>query len=230
MIGLTPTFRVGVQIAQGVRRHHGGSRKAARARTVELLRRVHLPDPEHVAASYPHELSGGMAQRVAIARALAGEPRLLIADEPTTALDVTVQAEILDLLRELQREQGMAILLVTHDWGVVADLCDRAVVMYAGEIVERADLLALFREPFHPYTEALLASNPHDAVDVAQLPSIPGTVPKPGNWPSGCHFHPRCAHATAACGTQPIALERLREDRETRCIHHEQLAAARLQV
>jgi peptide/nickel transport system permease protein len=225
MVSLTPAFRVGWQLALAVMTHHGVSRRAAHARAVELLRSVHLPEPERIAQRYPHELSGGMVQRVAIARALAGEPRLLIADEPTTALDVTVQAEILDLLRELKRERGMAILLVTHDWGVVADLCDRAVVMYAGQVVEQASLTPLFDKPLHPYTEALLASDPHHAPDAEQLPVIPGSVPRPGLWPHGCHFHPRCHRSTAACETQPIPLERPLADRETRCIHHDLLAA-----
>ena len=148
-----------------------------------------------------------MAQRVAIARALAGEPRLLIADEPTTALDVTVQAEILGLLRELQADRGMSILLVTHDWGVVADICDRVVVMYAGQVVERAELTAMFRHPFHPYTQALLASDPHHAVDADMLPTIPGVVPQPGLWPAGCRFHPRCSFATPECGDSDVLLE-----------------------
>jgi peptide/nickel transport system permease protein len=187
------------------------------------LERVHLPDPEAVARRYPHELSGGMAQRVAIARALAGEPRLLIADEPTTALDVTVQAEILDLLRELQRARQMAILLITHDWGVVADICERAVVMYAGQVVERAEIMSILREPLHPYTEALLASNQYSAVEVEMLPSIPGGVPQPGQWPHGCHFHPRCGYATEDCRVRAIPLKRPVVKRETRCIHYEQL-------
>jgi peptide/nickel transport system permease protein len=223
MVSLNPAFRVGWQLALSVRMHHGLSRRAARARVIELLRRVHLPEPELVARRFPHELSGGMAQRVAIARALAGEPKLLIADEPTTALDVTVQAEILELLRELQREREMAVLLVTHDWGVVADLCDRAIVMYAGQVVEQAALTPIFREPRHPYTEALLASNPHHAPESEELPTIPGGVPKPGAWPEGCHFHPRCSYATAECRERPIPLERPAAERETRCIHHEQL-------
>jgi peptide/nickel transport system permease protein len=168
-----------------------------------------------------------MAQRVAIARALSGEPEVLIADEPTTALDVTVQAEVLELLRELQREHGMAILLVTHDWGVVADICDRAVVMYAGQVVERAELTTLFREPLHPYTEALLASNPHNVIEADTLPTIPGSVPQPGEWPEGCHFSPRCAYATAACRQLPIALEYPDANRETRCVHYTELLAAR---
>jgi peptide/nickel transport system permease protein len=223
MISLTPTFRVGWQLAEVVRRHHGVSRQEAKTRALELLQRVHLPNPEAVARRYPHELSGGMAQRVVIARALAGEPKLLIADEPTTALDVTVQAEILELLRELQRERQMAILLVTHDWGVVADICERAVVMYAGEVVERAELLPMFREPLHPYTLALLASNPHNADQGELLPSIPGSVPSPGLWPNGCHFHPRCGFATDACRERPIPLEHPAAGRETRCIHHDEL-------
>jgi peptide/nickel transport system permease protein len=227
MISLNPAFRVGWQLAEAVQQHHRVSRRAARARAVELLRRVHLPEADVVARRYPHELSGGMAQRVAIARALAGEPKLLIADEPTTALDVTVQAEILGLLRELQRERKMAILLVTHDWGVVADICDRAVVMYAGQVVERAELVPIFREPLHPYTEALLASNPYHAGEAQTLPTIPGGVPKPGAWPAGCHFHPRCGYTTTACRTQPIPLETPAAERETRCIHYDRLLATR---
>jgi len=226
MVSLTPTFRVGWQIAEAVRRHHGYSRRKARRRAIELLRQVHLPDPELVARRYPHELSGGMAQRVAIARALAGEPKLLIADEPTTALDVTVQAEILELLRDLKNERKLAILLITHDWGVIADLCDRAVVMYAGEVVEQAPLGPIIREPRHPYTEALLTSNPHHASEADRLPTIPGDVPRPGAWPQGCHFHPRCRYATTVCHEAPIPLEHPRPERETRCIHHDKLAAA----
>jgi peptide/nickel transport system permease protein len=225
MVSLNPAFRVGWQLALSVRTHHGVGRRAANAAAIELLRSVHLPDPELVAKRYPHELSGGMAQRVAIARALAGEPKLLIADEPTTALDVTVQAEILELLRELQQERGMAILLVTHDWGVVADLCDRAVVMYAGQVVEQADMRPLFRRPLHPYTQALLVSDPHNAPDGEVLAFIPGGVPKPGAWPRGCHFHPRCSYATAACQQQAIPMECPVPGRETRCIHHDQLLA-----
>jgi peptide/nickel transport system permease protein len=223
MASLNPVFRVGWQLSLALRRLHGISRAAADKRVIDLLRAVHLPEPELVARRYAHELSGGMAQRIAIARALAGEPKLLIADEPTTALDVTIQAEILELLRELQQQREMATLLVTHDWGVIADLCDRAVVMYAGQIVERADLHAMFHSPLHPYTEALLSSNPHFVQEGEQLPTIPGTVPKPGNWPHGCHFHPRCPYATTTCTQQPISLYHPQPHRETRCIHHDQL-------
>jgi peptide/nickel transport system permease protein len=226
MVSFNPTFRVGSQLAEVVRRHTGLKRAAARSRVLDLLRQVHLPAPEVVARRYPHELSGGMAQRVAVARALAGEPKLLIADEPTTALDVTVQAEILELLRELQRESGMAILLITHDWGVVADICDRAIVLYAGQVVERAPLLPMFREPLHPYTKALLAANPHGAHEEQVLPSIPGVVPPPGQWPQGCHFYERCDYATSACGQGPISLQAVGDGRVSRCIHHDRLSSA----
>ncbi|NKQ55055.1 dipeptide/oligopeptide/nickel ABC transporter permease/ATP-binding protein [Amycolatopsis sp. K13G38] len=223
MISLNPVFRVGWQLTQAVRTHHPElSRRQAKRRAVELLRLVHLPDPERVARRYPHELSGGMAQRIAIARALAGNPKLLIADEPTTALDVTVQAEILDLLRELQRTEDMAILLVTHDWGVAADLCDRAVVMYAGQVVEQAGISPIVYEPRHPYTEALLAANPHAHEmdgDDKTLPAILGMVPKPGEWPVGCHFRPRCGYAIPECAESAIPLAIPAAGHETRCIH-----------
>jgi peptide/nickel transport system permease protein len=185
---------------------------------------VHLPDPAAVARRFPHELSGGMAQRVSIARALAGEPSLVIADEPTTALDVTTQVEILDLFRELQQTREMAMVLVTHDWGVVADICDRAVVMYAGEVVERSPVIPMFRRPLHPYTQALMASNPHHHVGGQdELPVIPGTVPSPGDWPTGCHFHPRCRYASDDCRTRTIPLVQQELGRETRCIHVSEL-------
>ena len=223
MIGLDPAFRVGWQVQEAVRLHLNVPRAEARARAVQLLASVHLPNPETVARRYPHELSGGMAQRVAIARALAGEPKLLIADEPTTALDVTVQAEILELLRELQASRKMAVLVVTHDWGVVADICDRVVVMYAGQVVERSGLVEMFRAPLHPYTKALLASNPHHVPNTGLLPTIPGSVPQPGVWPAGCRFHPRCNYATPACTEGTIPLTEPVPGRQTRCIHYDQL-------
>jgi oligopeptide/dipeptide ABC transporter ATP-binding protein len=161
-----------------------------------------------------------MAQRVCIARALAGRPRLLIADEPTTALDVTVQAEILDLLRTLRDQTGMAILLVSHDWGVVAQLCDRAIVMYAGQVAETARLADLVRSPAHPYTKALLACRP-DAVPAGAdlLPAIPGSVPSPEDWSAGCRFAPRCSYATASCAADPVPIEPVEDGRASRCLH-----------
>jgi len=223
MVALDPTFTVSAQLAEAVRRHRGLSRKAARSRALELLSLVNIPDPAAVAGRYPHQLSGGMAQRIAIALALAGEPRLLIADEPTTALDVTVQAEILALLRTLQARTGMSVLIVTHDWGVVADLCGRAVVMYAGQVVEHADVDDMFHEPHHPYTQGLLAANPHLAVEGEPLPTIPGTVPAPRDWPSGCRFADRCPYATAECSAGPVPLAQRQAGRLSRCLHTDRL-------
>ena len=225
MSGLDPSFRVGSQLVEVVRRHHRLTRRQARVRARELFEMVDLPDPGSVARSYPHELSGGMAQRVAIALALAGEPDLLIADEPTTALDVTVQAEILNLLRALRARTGMAVVLVTHDWGVLADLCERAVVMYAGEVVEQASVSELYHAPRHPYTRALLAANPHLAAVGQALPAIPGTVPSPSAWPTGCHFQPRCPYATAECGAAAIPLTTVAAGHDARCIHVDRLVA-----
>lgn len=215
---LDPAFTVAAQLTEVIRHHHSIPRRAATARAVELLHAVGLPEPETIMARYPHELSGGMAQRVSIARTLAGEPELLIADEPTTALDVTVQAGILDLLRDLCRDRGMALILVTHDWGVVADLCSRAVVMYAGHVIEQADILTIFANPKHPYTAALLAADPgaHPPGDV--LPAIPGVVPAPGRWPQGCRFAPRCPRVTEECRTAPIPLT-AGSGTQYRCIH-----------
>ena len=234
-LALDPMFTVGNQLREAVRRHRGGTREEANARVLELLTMVHLPEPETVARRHPHELSGGMAQRVCIALALAGEPELLIADEPTTALDVTTQAGILKLLLELKERTGMATLLVTHDWGVVAELCDRAVVMYAGQIVESGLVAELFQRPKHPYTAALLSSNPHIAVDsangsgridgepVTPLPTIPGTVPPPAMWGVGCGFAQRCTYATAACVAQEVPMVVVDQGHESRCLHSEQV-------
>ena len=225
MVALNPAFTVGRQIEDCLRTHRRMSRRAARAAAIELLASVQLPDPEAVAQRYPHQLSGGMAQRVAIARALSGEPKLLIADEPTTALDVTVQAEILDLLRRLALDRGMAVLLVTHDWGVVADICDRTVVMYAGEVVERAPTPDIFSSPRHPYTRALLEANPHQAPEGSLLATIPGVVPAPGDWPIGCRFQFRCPFVTDDCRQMPVPLLQLDRQRQTRCINYEEVPA-----
>ena len=221
---LDPTFSVGSQLAEVVRRHERGGRAGARRRAVELLRLVELADPERVARAHPHELSGGMAQRVAIALALAGRPALLVADEPTTALDVTVQREILTLLRTLQQETGMAVLLISHDWGVVADLCDRTVVMYAGQIVEEAATEAIFDLPLHPYTAALLRSHPAAVAPGEALPAVPGRVPAPGDWPAGCRFAPRCDAVRETCRRGPIALRAPAPEHAARCVRVEELA------
>lgn len=224
MAALNPSFRVEWQLAEAVRQHRGVSRRGAVDVVHDLLRRVHLPNPHAVARKYPHELSGGMAQRVCLARALAGEPSLLIADEPTTALDVTVQAEIMDLLREIQQDSQMAILLVTHNWGLVADICDDVVVMYAGQVVEAAKVTDIFSRPLHPYTEALLASDPHRFETAETLPTIPGSVPRLGDWPEGCRFRPRCSYASAEC-QMDIELRPLDEGRQVRCVHHDRVGS-----
>jgi oligopeptide/dipeptide ABC transporter ATP-binding protein len=204
MSSLNPLFSVGGQIAEQIRRHQGAGRKAAWARAVELLALVGVPSPAHRAHDYPHQLSGGMRQRVMIAMALSCDPRLLIADEPTTALDVTIQAQILALLADLQARLNMAILLITHDFGVVADIADDVAVMYAGQIVERGPAAQLLAGPQHPYAEGLLRSVPVLGMDKARpLPVIPGTVPNPAAWPPGCRFAPRCPHAFERCAQPP---------------------------
>ena len=219
---LNPGFTVGNQIAEVLRAKTGLSRKAAWQRTVELINRVGIPRPAERANAFPHELSGGMAQRIAIARALSCHPKLLIADEPTTALDVTVQQEILDLFRDLQDEYGMSILFVTHDLAVAADICDRIAVMYAGEIVEMAPVDALFASPRHPYTKGLLNATPHEASHTPPLPTIRGSVPRPGTWPQGCRFSNRCDFVREACHGR-IALTGA--DRQVRCVRADEISS-----
>jgi oligopeptide/dipeptide ABC transporter ATP-binding protein len=199
MTSLTPVFTIGDQIAEVVLLHRRARRAEAEARAVELLRRVGIPAPERAVARYPHQLSGGQRQRAMIAMALACEPRLLIADEPTTALDVTVQAQILDLIDDLRRAEGMAVLLITHDLGVVSQYCDRVAVMYGGRVVETAPSADLFANPQHRYTEALLATIPASNPPGAELPAIRGTVPPPGRRPPGCAFNPRCTARLELC-------------------------------
>jgi peptide/nickel transport system permease protein len=218
MTALDPSFTVGSQLREVLRRHTDAGRRAAGEMSTELLREVGIPDPEATARRFPHQISGGMAQRVAIAMALSGEPDLLIADEPTTALDVTVQAEILDLLRGLSDRHGMALLLVTHDLGVVADICDRVAVMYAGQIVELGRAGELLHDPTHPYTTGLLSSMPDAAKPGTVLVAIPGAVPVPRDWPAWCRFEPRCAMASDACRAGMIALSDLGQGRLSRCI------------
>ncbi len=199
MTSLNPVFTVGDQIAEAAIIHQHLSRKTARARAIEMLTLVGLPDPAERVDDYPHQLSGGMRQRVMIAMALVCHPKVLIADEPTTALDVTIQAQILELLERLQAELGMSVLLITHDLGVVAGQADRVVVMYAGQVVETAPTTELFDHPIHPYTEGLMAAVPRIDAPKSRLQAIPGQVPAATAWPSGCRFHPRCPHAWAKC-------------------------------
>ena len=215
---LHPMHRVGWQIAEAIRAHERVSKKAARARAIELIRGVGIPSPDARADAYPHELSGGMRQRVMIAMALALGPDLLIADEPTSALDVTVQSQILELLGRLQRETGMALLLVSHDLGVIAEQTDEVVVMYAGRVVEQGTRDEVIGAAIHPYTCGLLDSIPHvDGPRAAQLTPIPGSPPNAVNLPSGCAFHPRCAHALASCAERIPLLSRVGPDHRVAC-------------
>jgi dipeptide transport system ATP-binding protein len=204
MSSLNPCFTVGFQIGEVLRKHLGLDRASRRRRSIALLEEVGLTDPERRLKAFPHQLSGGMSQRVMIAMAIACRPKLLIADEPTTALDVTIQAQILDLLLKLRRETGMGLVLITHDMGVVAETADRVAVQYAGQQVELQDTRALFRDPHHPYTAALLAALPERA-STRLLPSIAGTVPGQFDRPRGCLFSPRCQFATELCRTTPPA-------------------------
>ena len=224
MSSLNPAFTIGNQIAETVRAHRHVSRAVALRRAVEMLELVGVPDPHRRVNDFPHAFSGGMRQRAMIAMALACEPKLLIADEPTTALDVTIQAQVLDLLRSLQRELGMAVLFVTHDLGVVADLCDRVVVMYAGQVVEQASVTALFARPRHPYTEGLLAAMPQLAPAGTRLRVIPGQVPLPERFPSGCRFHPRCPHVQPYCSTTDPPLTTAPDGAVNRCLRAEELS------
>ncbi|AUM18195.1 ABC transporter ATP-binding protein [Rhodococcus ruber] len=215
MTSLNPVFTVGDQIAEVVRRHRRVNRKAATARAVEVLDLVGIPDAARRIRQYPHEFSGGMRQRVMIAMALACEPKLLIADEPTTALDVTIQAQVLDLIREMAGRFGMGVLFVTHDLGVVADLCTEVVVMYAGQVVERARTEPLYATPRHPYTAGLLRSVP-DVGGRSELHTIAGSPPPPGSIPVGCRFAPRCPHRADECAGD-VPLLAVGDDRTARC-------------
>jgi oligopeptide/dipeptide ABC transporter ATP-binding protein len=199
MTSLNPAFPVGEQIAEALLRHRSISKEEARSSSIEMLRRVRIPTPERRALDYPHQLSGGMRQRVMIAMALACNPKLLIADEPTTALDVTIQAQILELMRALRAELGTAIILITHDLGVIAELADDVAVMYAGKVIERCAAGRLFAEPQHPYTVGLLGSIPRLHLEQERLSAIEGFVPDAAAFPQGCRFHPRCPFAVEKC-------------------------------
>ena len=225
MTALDPLYAAGEQVAEALRFHFGLSRGLARARVHDLFVRVGLAEPDKVMDAYPHQLSGGMRQRVMIAMALACEPELLIADEPTTALDVTIQAQILELLRDLVRERGMALLLITHDLGVVHELCERAVVLYAGRVAETAPVAALFASPRHPYTAGLAASIPSIAARRRRLPQIPGTPPDPAHLPVGCPFAPRCPVALDRCRAELPALSAVAPGRTAACHRSGELGA-----
>jgi len=199
MTSLNPAYTVGFQIMEALKTHEGGTKKARKDRTLELLRLVGIPDPESRIDVYPHQLSGGMSQRVMIAMAIACRPKLLIADEPTTALDVTIQAQIMELLLELQKKECMSLILITHDLALVAEAADRIIVMYAGQIVEEGTAKDIFREPKHPYTQALLRSLPEFAEGKSRLESLQGVVPGKYDRPTGCLLNPRCPYATEYC-------------------------------
>jgi peptide/nickel transport system ATP-binding protein len=217
MTALNPVFAVGEQIAEVVRVHGKGGRREANERAVEMLAQVGIPDPAKRAKQYPHELSGGMRQRVMIAMALVLSPAVVLADEPTTALDVTIQAQILELLADLQQRLGTAIVMITHDLGVIAEIARRVVVMYAGEVVEEATVATLFEAPHHPYTEGLMAAMPQLGGGVDRLNVIPGTVPPPTAWPRGCRFHDRCPYAWERCVEEHPPLYALDDGHVSRC-------------
>ncbi len=217
MSALNPSMRIDRQMMETIMLHSNKSKEEARSHAAAMLGKVGIPDPPRVLKNYPHQLSGGMSQRVMIAMALSCDPQLLIADEPTTALDVTIQAQILDLMKKLQKEDQSSILLITHDLGVVAEMCTRVIVMYAGKIVEEAPVEQLFASPTHPYTQGLIASVPKLGSGVKVLPSIPGSVPDLASMPKGCRFAPRCKYATEKCHAQEPALVTVGENQRCRC-------------
>ena len=216
MTSLNPSYTVGYQIMEALKVHQGGSKAARRERAIELLSLVGIPDPKSRLEVYPHQLSGGMSQRVMIAMAIACNPKLLIADEPTTALDVTIQAEILDLLLELQRKENMALILITHDLALVAESAHRIIVMYAGQVVEEGRAEEIFKSPLHPYTQALLKALPEFAEGKSRLQSLPGVVPGKYDRPQGCLLNPRCPYATEKCRTAEPELIQL-NGRQVKC-------------
>ncbi|QUS35292.1 ABC transporter ATP-binding protein [Falsirhodobacter algicola] len=218
MTYLNPVFRIGTQLTDAIRAQSGGKVRRAEARDIalDMLEKVHLPNPARQFAAYPHELSGGMRQRILIAMALAAKPKLLIADEPTTALDVTIQAQILDLMAELVEDMGLTMIMISHDLGVVAQACSRVAVMYAGKIVEDAPIARVFEAPAHPYTKGLLEALPHPFKRVERLASIPGTLPDLLHPPQGCRFAQRCPSAHAACA-DPVAFRHVAPDHTVAC-------------
>jgi len=226
MTSLNPVFTIGEQIMETVRAHERMSAAAQRERAIEMLDRVGIPSATRRLNDYPHQLSGGQRQRVMIAMALACRPKLLIADEPTTALDVTIQAQVLDLLMDLRDELGMAIIVITHNMGVIAEVADRVLVMYAGRIVEQSPVAGLFDAPQHPYTKGLLACVPTLEQDRPRLIAIPGSLPEPARRPTGCRFAPRCTHRIEACRAAIPPLVMQRDDRAVACIRADELVAS----
>ncbi|MBM7096282.1 ABC transporter ATP-binding protein [Bacillus sp. H-16] len=221
MTSLDPLYTIGFQIIEGVRNHRAVSKKEGRSIAVDMLKLVGIPRAEEIVDEYPHQLSGGMRQRVMIAIAMACDPEVLIADEPTTALDVTIQAQILELMKKLNKDKGTAIMLITHDLGVVAEMCDRVVVMYAGKVVEKGTVRTILKEPKHPYTQGLIKSLPKIDKRNERLYSIPGNVPKPGSITAGCRFAPRCEHAFDRCFKEDPELLEMSETHTCRCFLYE---------
>jgi oligopeptide/dipeptide ABC transporter ATP-binding protein len=224
MTSLSPLYTIGNQIGEAIMLHQGVSKKEARERTIEILKKVRIPRPERLIDEYPFRLSGGMRQRAMIAMALSCNPSLLIADEPTTALDVTTQSQILDLMRDLQKEYGMSIMFITHDLGVVAEMADEVAVMYLGRVVEYGDVDTIFHNPQHPYTQALLKSIPKISREQSELDPIKGMVPNPFNRPNGCHFHPRCSQAMDTCKQRAPSVTQLAPNHSVQCLLYEKSA------
>ncbi|MBD7909044.1 ABC transporter ATP-binding protein [Sporosarcina gallistercoris] len=223
MTSLNPVYKIGRQLEESIILHMKVSKKAARERSIQMLNAVGISRPEKIVFEFPHQLSGGMRQRVMIAMAMACNPKVLIADEPTTALDVTIQAQILELMKSLTTTTDTAILLITHDLGVVAEMCDRVVVMYGGRAVEESDVVSIFTNPKHPYTQGLLESIPKIGDRVDRLSSIPGNVPIPAHMPMGCKFAPRCPHAMDICWEKEPAFDKLTDNHSVRCWLHEEV-------
>lgn len=223
MISLSPVYTVGEQISEAILAHKDVTKKEAMEESVEMLRKVGIPLPEQRVYEYPHQLSGGMRQRVMIAMALSCEPQLLIADEPTTALDVTIQAQILDLMDDLKSKSNMAIMMITHDLGVIAEVSSRVVVMYAGKVVEYTDVKTLFTNPVHPYTWGLMNSIPRLDLEVERLQTIPGVVPSSLQFPAGCRYNTRCPLADERCRTREPGVEEVEEGHKVRCWHYEKV-------
>lgn len=217
MTSLNPVYKIGKQLEEAIQLHLKYDQKKARQHAIEMLKLVGIPRAEEIVNEFPYQLSGGMRQRVMIAMAMSCRPKLLIADEPTTALDVTIQAQILDLMRKVREESGTSIMLITHDLGVVAEMCDRVVVMYAGKVVEESDIYTIFENPKHPYTKGLLDSMPKIGQKTSRLDSIPGNVPTPGNMPEGCKFAPRCSSVMDICRVSDPELITVASGHSCRC-------------